>query len=149
MKDQPYEILLRWTDDGKFSGGHTIRRNPATGQLSTALPLGKDADFPWPAVAKEINAALRAEIATVRAAHDELTARVAALTAELENSARAFAASKAVIADQEISDEETYARLAGIIGNAELPARERALAEAELEAKKAADRVAQLRAEIR
>lgn len=67
--NQPYEILLRWKDDGTFSGGHTIRRDPATGALTTALPIGNDKDFKWPDILGEVNAALGAQAGKV----DEIT----------------------------------------------------------------------------
>lgn len=82
---QPYEILLRWKDDGTFSGGHTIRCDPVTGGLSDALPLGKDGGFPWVDASKEINEALAATVdihlEAREAAEETLRETNAALTA--------------------------------------------------------------------
>lgn len=58
MSQLPYEILLRWKDDGTFSGGHTIRRDSITGQLSDAKPIGVDKTFPWPIILGEVNTGL-------------------------------------------------------------------------------------------
>ncbi len=102
----PYEILLRFDDAGAYRGGHTIRRNPATGALDPAQPIGADTAFPWPAVASEINlAALAAnsELTGILSALESTHAQdLALLSAQVEEkeAARAAAAQALATAEQ-------------------------------------------------
>lgn len=100
MALQPYEILLRWKDDGTFSGGHTIRRDDVTGRLSDTMPIGKDTKFPWADIAKEINTALlpaNNDLAELQKAHVEVTENLATAEQKAIETAKAI---KAAVADQ-------------------------------------------------
>lgn len=94
MSQLPYEILLRWKDDGTFSGGHTIRRDSITGTLSLAQPLGGSI-FPWPDVLKEINSSalaatsdLTEKLTALQASHEELEAAHESISKELEEATK-------------------------------------------------------------
>lgn len=96
--NHPYEILLRWKDDGTFSGGHTIRRDSVTGALTEALPLGKDGGFPWADASAEINTALTGALETV---HQELSAEhEQSVQRQLEAAQTEFAAQLAAVAEE-------------------------------------------------
>lgn len=98
----PYEILLRYKDDGTFSGGHTIRRDSVTGQLSAALPIGADKSFPWPTILGEVNTGLAAKAGEV----DDVKVQLAAAEMEKAKQADILSTIKAAVTDPE-TDTDT------------------------------------------
>jgi hypothetical protein len=138
MTIQPYEILLRWNDDGTFSGGHTIRRDPATKQLLDPQPLGKG-DHPWPSALAEINTGLASRnteleqaitcekeiaLATVAAAQEEIKAAKGAVRSSSDDLKRLFGVLEG-LEKYLASPEATLSEARASVATALLPAKER------------------------
>lgn len=120
--NQPYEFLFRFDNSGKYRGGHTIRRDDATGVIGQPMAIGADTDFPYPDVVSEITAGIADRV-------KELEAECTAAMAAKDEITKVVTQAREAILNPKVSDEETVKSIKAQLETFDLPAKDKRRAE--------------------